>query len=83
MTELDAEGVLGKWHALLEKWLMWERAEQGRMVILIGSDITKGIVPSEAENRVWRDVTGRVFQDTASICERVDLIWYGINKRLK
>ena len=56
---------------------------QGRMVILIGSDITKGIVPIEAENRVWRDVTGRVYQDTVSICNRVDLIWYGINKRLK
>lgn len=83
LTELDPEAVLGKWHALLEKWCMWERAEQGRWVILIGSDITKGIVPSEAENRVWRDVTGRIFQDTASICSRVDLIWYGINKRLK
>ena len=53
------------------------------MVILIGTDITKGIVPIEAENRVWRDVTGRVYQDTVSICNRVDLIWYGINKRLK
>ena len=32
---------------LLEKWQMWERAKQGRKVILIGSDITKGIVPIE------------------------------------
>ena len=52
-------------------------------IIVIGTDITKGIVPIEKENRVWRDLTGRVFQDTASICERVDLIWYGISKRLK
>ena len=83
LTEFEAEAVRGKWQALLEKWQIWERAEQGRMVILIGSDITKGIVPIEAENRVWRDVTGRIFQDTVSICDRVDLIWYGINKRLK
>ena len=68
LIEFEAEAVLEKWQALLEKWQIWERAEQGRMVILIGSDITKGIVPIEAENRVWRDVTGRVFQDTVSIC---------------
>ena len=83
LTELEAEKVRGQWHALLENWQMWERAEQGRTVILIGSDITKGIVPAEAENRVWRDVTGKVFQDSASFCERADLIWYGLNKRLK
>ena len=83
LIEFEAEAVRGKWQALLEKWQIWESTDQGRMVILIGSDITKGIVPIEAENRVWRDVTGRVFQDTVSICNRVDLIWYGINKRLK
>ena len=83
LIEFEAEAVRGKWQALLEKWQIWESTDQGRMVILIGSDITKGIVPIEAENRVWRDVTGRVYQDTVSICNRVDLIWYGINKRLK
>ncbi len=83
LIEFEAEAVREKWQALLEKWQIWENADQGRMVILIGSDITKGIVPIESENRVWRDVTGRVYQDTVSICNRVDLIWYGINKRLK
>jgi adenosylcobinamide kinase / adenosylcobinamide-phosphate guanylyltransferase len=83
LIEFEAEAVRGKWQAILEKCQIWESADQGRMVILIGSDITKGIVPIEAENRVWRDVTGRVYQDTVSICNRVDLIWYGINKRLK
>jgi adenosylcobinamide kinase / adenosylcobinamide-phosphate guanylyltransferase len=83
LIEVEAEKVRGKWQGLLENWQMWERAEQGRTVILIGSDITKGIVPAEAENRVWRDVTGKVFQDSASFCERADLIWYGLNKRLK
>jgi adenosylcobinamide kinase/adenosylcobinamide-phosphate guanylyltransferase len=83
LAESEAEAVRGKWQALLGKWQIWENAKQGRMVILIGSDLTKGIVPIEAENRVWRDVTGRIFQDTVSICDRVELIWYGINKRLK
>ena len=83
LVEFEAEVVRGKWQALMENWQIWERAKQGRMVILIGSDLTKGIVPIEAENREWRDVTGRIFQDTVSICDRVDLIWYGLNKRLK
>ena len=83
LADFEAEVVRGKWQALLEKWQVWERAKQGRVVILIGSDLTKGIVPIEAENRMWRDVTGRVFQDMVSVCDRVDLIWYGLNKRLK
>ena len=83
LTEFEAEVVQEKWQALMEKWQDWERAKLGRLVILIGSDLTKGIVPIEAEHRVWRDVTGRIFQYTVSVCEYVELIWYGINKRLK
>lgn len=79
----NAGEVRQKWQLLLEKWLMWESSQQDRKLILIGSDITKGIVPAEAGERVWRDMTGRVFQDITLICERVDLIWYGVNKRLK
>lgn len=83
LTELNASEVQQKWQLLLGQWLVWEGSLQGRRIILIGSDITKGIVPNEAGDRMWRDVTGRVFQETVSVCERVDLIWYGINKRLK
>jgi adenosylcobinamide kinase / adenosylcobinamide-phosphate guanylyltransferase len=83
LTEFDAREVQKKWQLLLEKWRTWESGQQGRVIILIGSDVTKGIVPTEAQTRVWRDVAGRVFQDTVSVCERVDLIWYGINQRLK
>ena len=83
LTGLNAGEVRKKWRGLLETWLMWERSHQGRSVILIGSDVTKGIVPTEAEDRLWRDVTGWTFQDTTTVCERVDLIWYGINNRLK
>jgi adenosylcobinamide kinase / adenosylcobinamide-phosphate guanylyltransferase len=83
LTEFDSKTVRDFWGQLLEKWLLWERVSQGRKVILIGSDITKGIVPAEAADREWRDVTGRVFQDTVSLSERVDLIWYGINKTIK
>ncbi|MCQ6276944.1 bifunctional adenosylcobinamide kinase/adenosylcobinamide-phosphate guanylyltransferase [Bacillus sp. V3B] len=83
LTVFNAVEVRQKWQLLLKEWLIWEESQQGRVIILIGSDITKGIVPIEASERMWRDVTGRVFQDTVSVCERVDLIWYGINQRLK
>ncbi|WP_338450775.1 bifunctional adenosylcobinamide kinase/adenosylcobinamide-phosphate guanylyltransferase [Niallia oryzisoli] len=79
----DETAVREKWQELLQQWQLWEKEKQGRKVILIGSDITKGIVPATLEERVWRDVTGRVFQDTAAASRRVELIWYGINQRLK
>lgn len=51
--------------------------------MLIGSDISKGIVPMAAEDRWWRDTTGWVYQDLVSAAERVDVIWYGISQKLK
>ena len=83
LTNHNAEEVRELWGQYLQIWLQWEQVKQGRVVCLIGSDITKGIVPASAEEREWRDTAGRVFQDTAAACERVDLIWYGIGQRLK
>jgi adenosyl cobinamide kinase/adenosyl cobinamide phosphate guanylyltransferase len=40
-------------------------------------------VPIDYEDRTWRDVCGRLFQDTALQCDEVELIWYGINRKLK
>lgn len=73
--------------AVREKWLgkltEWSCLDGDQTMILIGSDISKGIVPANHEERLWRDVTGRIFQDTAKICDRVDVIWYGINIQIK
>lgn len=79
----SAESVRALWREALHNWHQWEREKEERVVCLIGSDITKGIVPAAAEEREWRDTTGRIYQDTAALCERVDFIWYGISKRLK
>ncbi len=79
----DERSVSEKWRTFLEKWRLWEKNQPGRKVILIGADITKGIVPATLEERIWRDVTGRIFQDSAAASERVDVIWYGINQKLK
>jgi adenosylcobinamide kinase / adenosylcobinamide-phosphate guanylyltransferase len=64
-------------------WMKWEQEKDKRLVIWIGSDITKGIVPLEEKNRLWRDISGWVYQDLAKISENVVSIWYGIPTTLK
>ena len=54
-----------------------------RKLVVIGSDITKGIVPVEKENRLWRDVTGWAYQDLAAQADKIDIIWYGCNQTIK
>lgn len=71
------------WNNCLENWLTWEQAMLQRQLIVIGTDITKGIVPMEAENRLWRDVTGWAYQDIVAKSEKVDVIWYGLNQTIK
>lgn len=80
---VSGDEVKEKWRDLLRQLENWESVDGKRSVILIGTDITKGIVPLKSEDRQWRDVCGRVFQAAASSCERVDVIWYGLNKRVK
>lgn len=68
---------------LLITWIQWEREQAGRTLIIIGNDLSKGVVPIEKNDRLWRDVTGWFYQDIAKMAERVDLVWYGVAKRLK
>lgn len=83
LNQLDKEKIRNKWRMVLQAWLEWEKVEESRKVIIIGTDMTKGIVPISSEDRIWRDVTGWAYQDTVKKAERVDLIWYGINQQLK
>lgn len=71
------------WNTSLKEWLFWEKETTGRNLVIIGTDITKGIVPLETENRLWRDLTGWAYQDTAVKACRVDVIWYGMNQTIK
>lgn len=68
---------------VLNQWLDWEKQSSNRRVVFIGADITKGIVPIEKENRNWRDLTGWIYQDLTARCDKVDYIWYGVNKTIK
>ncbi|MBU8879906.1 bifunctional adenosylcobinamide kinase/adenosylcobinamide-phosphate guanylyltransferase [Bacillus sp. FJAT-29790] len=82
-NHLDVHEIRERWRKLLQTWLEWEKEGHQRKIILIGTDITKGIVPMLAEERKWRDVTGWVYQDAAAAAERADLIWYGIGQQIK
>ncbi|MDQ0273234.1 bifunctional adenosylcobinamide kinase/adenosylcobinamide-phosphate guanylyltransferase [Cytobacillus purgationiresistens] len=81
--EYGEKDALQRWQNILQDWQLWEKSHPLRKVILIGTDITKGIVPISAEERTWRDVTGRVFQATAKTSSQMDLIWYGISQKIK
>ncbi|MBT2689179.1 bifunctional adenosylcobinamide kinase/adenosylcobinamide-phosphate guanylyltransferase [Bacillus sp. ISL-47] len=83
LKESDAREVRTRWQNYLRGWLDWEKEDNHRKIVLIGSDISKGIVPMEADDRKWRDVTGWAYQDTAAQSNRVDLIWYGISQKIK
>jgi adenosylcobinamide kinase / adenosylcobinamide-phosphate guanylyltransferase len=82
-VKFDASKCREIWANSLEKWTTWEQAAVHRKLIVIGTDITKGIVPVEVENRLWRDVTGWAYQDIAVKSAKVDVIWYGINQTIK
>ncbi|MED3562937.1 bifunctional adenosylcobinamide kinase/adenosylcobinamide-phosphate guanylyltransferase [Bacillus xiapuensis] len=83
MKEYEPDHFRRIWKDCLNHWVLWERAEKNRQLVVIGTDITKGIVPMEKENRLWRDLTGWAFQDIAAIADRVDVIWYGLNQTIK
>lgn len=71
------------WNQTINHWEMWEQEKTQRKLVVIGSDITKGIVPVEKENRLWRDVTGWAYQDLAAQADKIDIIWYGCNQTIK
>jgi adenosylcobinamide kinase/adenosylcobinamide-phosphate guanylyltransferase len=84
LTKLyDSNSCREFWNHTIHNWLIWGKAESQRNLVVIGTDITKGIVPMEKENRLWRDVTGWVYQDLAAKADKVDVIWYGLNQTIK
>ncbi len=79
---LEKEGEPAKSrHVFKEQLLSWKK--ENRTFILIGTDITKGIVPINAFDRQFRDTVGWCFQDAATAAARVDTVWYGIPETIK
>ncbi|MDQ6597401.1 hypothetical protein E2K98_06875 [Bacillus salipaludis] len=83
MKEYEPGKLREIWKACLNHWTSWEKAEKNRKLVVIGTDITKGIVPMEKENRLWRDLAGWANQDIAAVADKVDVIWYGLNQTIK
>ena len=57
--------------------------EQWRNSILILQDIFCGVVPMGAENRAWRQNTGRLAQYLSKEASQVSRIFCGLEQRLK
>lgn len=57
--------------------------QQWQDSILICQDIFCGVVPMGAENRVWRQKTGRLCQYLSGEAEQVSRIFCGLEQRLK
>jgi len=56
---------------------------KGRNTYLILTDMNRGIVPMDAEQRNLRDVCGRLYQRLILEADEVTRIWYGIAQNLK
>ena len=54
-----------------------------RSSVIIGDEISSGIIPVDKFERKWRDETGKVYQFLASEAEIVDRIFAGLALRLK
>ena len=79
----------------LEKWLAKTdlseedaiarviKSVENRDAILILTDIGRGIVPVDVEQRKLRDICGRLYQRLLAEADEVTRIWYGIAQNIK
>jgi len=58
-------------------------AVAGRDVIVVLTDIGRGIVPIDAQQRKLRDACGRLYQRLMAEADEVTRIWYGVAQTLK
>lgn len=78
----DIDKVRHKLQTILQQWRQWTDGK-GNQLIIIGTDISKGVVPVDANLRKWRDVTGFIYQDIVKNCTGFYYVWYGIGEQLK
>ncbi|MFN7252141.1 MAG: bifunctional adenosylcobinamide kinase/adenosylcobinamide-phosphate guanylyltransferase [Anaerobacillus sp.] len=79
----NKKSALPSFQNWLEVLLNWEKQSGKRELIIIGTDIGKGIVPTEKLERIIRDDVGRCFQELSLKATKVSLIWYGLQQVLK
>ena len=54
-----------------------------RPCVIIGDEISGGVVPVDKFERLWRDSTGKLYQYLADEAEIVDRVFAGLPLRLK
>ena len=54
-----------------------------RHSVIIGDEISGGVVPVEEFSRKWRDETGKIYQELANEADIVERIFAGLSLRLK
>ncbi|UOQ95402.1 bifunctional adenosylcobinamide kinase/adenosylcobinamide-phosphate guanylyltransferase [Halobacillus shinanisalinarum] len=81
---LSNQGEEGeKWQKYYDTLMKWEQTLTSRQLVIIGTDITGGIVPMDKQNRLWRDKTGFFYQQLTKDAQRVFRVWFGIPQQLK
>lgn len=71
------ESQLNEWLSQLDRW------DKKVEVMVIATEIGRGIVPMEASMRKLRDDVGRFYQQLFTRAEYVTRIWYGIAQTIK
>ncbi len=77
------DSLVAELQTQLDIWLQWEKQSEHHQLIMIGTDITKGIVPIEKKDRYWRDVAGWVYQYVTKQSTQMNIVWYGIAEKIK
>ncbi|MFJ8067170.1 bifunctional adenosylcobinamide kinase/adenosylcobinamide-phosphate guanylyltransferase [Psychrobacillus sp. NPDC096426] len=65
---------------LLKMLELWDEQAE---VVIIATEIGRGIVPMEASMRELRDDVGRFYQQLFTKAESVTRVWYGITQTIK
>ena len=60
-----------------------DRIEFFRNSILIGDEISGGVIPLDKSERLWRGETGRLYKFLATEADIVDRVFAGLSLRLK
>ncbi|UOR10878.1 bifunctional adenosylcobinamide kinase/adenosylcobinamide-phosphate guanylyltransferase [Halobacillus amylolyticus] len=79
----DQDEETEKWQKYYRSLMKWEQTFTSRQLVIIGTDITGGIVPMDKQNRLWRDMTGFIYQQLTKDAQRVFRVWFGIPQQLK
>lgn len=57
--------------------------EKRHQVIIIATEIGRGIVPIDPQDRKLRDTLGRLYQQLFKTSEHITRIWYGLAEEIK